>query len=116
MGHVERCGALLHLIDGTDEDVVANYKTVRTELDAYGDVLRDKTEIVVLNKCDALQDDEIAEKKAALQNAVGAMVHTISGVAGTGVEQMVNLLFDEVAAAHRRELEAAGEEEKEYQP
>jgi len=116
LGHVERCGALLHLIDGTAEDVVANYNTVRTELDAYGDVLRDKTEIVALNKCDSLQDDEIAEKKAALQNAVGAMVYAISGVAGTGVEQMINLLFDEVAAAHRRELEAAGEGEKEYQP
>lgn len=116
LGHVERCGALLHLIDGTAEDVVENYKTVRTELDAYGDVLHDKTEIVALNKCDALQDDEIAEKKAALGNAVGAMVHTISGVAGTGVEQMINLLFDEVASARRREQEAAGEEEEGFSP
>lgn len=116
LGHVERCGALLHLIDGTAEDVVENYKTVRAELDAYGDVLHDKTEIVALNKCDALQDDEIAEKKAALGNAVGAMVHTISGVAGTGVEQMINLLFDEVASARRREQEAAGEEEEGFSP
>jgi len=116
LGHVERCGALLHLIDGTAEDVVANYKTVRAELDAYGDVLHDKTEIVALNKCDAMQDDEIAEKKAALQKVVGAKVYVISGVAGTGIEQMTNLLFDEVAAARRRELEAAGEVQEGFTP
>jgi len=116
LGHVERCGALLHLIDGTAEDVVAHYKTVRAELNAYGTVLRDKTEIVALNKCDALQDDEIAAKKRALEKVVGAMVPVISGVAGTGVDAVINRLFDEVADAHRRAQESADGREEGYQP
>ncbi|MFC1673686.1 GTPase ObgE [Pseudomonadota bacterium] len=115
LGHVERCGALLHLIDGTAEDVVENYRIVRTELDAYGDVLKDKTEILVLNKCDALLDEEIEEKKAALEAASGAKVHVMSGVAGIGVEQITNLLFDEVEAARQREL-AEGAEDEGYEP
>jgi len=113
LGHVERCGALLHLIDGTAEDVADNYRIVRSELDAYGPVLQDKTEIVALNKCDALQDDEITEKKAALEQASGRQVHVISGVAGIGIDDMLNLLFDAVRAARAAE---AGEDEKGYAP
>lgn len=70
LGHVERCNVLLHLVDGTDEDVVQNYLTIRGELDAYGHGLADKLEIVVLNKIDALTDDEIKEKSALLKKHV----------------------------------------------
>ena len=44
LGHVERCRVLLHLIDGTDGDAGAAYKTVRAELAAYGEGLADKPE------------------------------------------------------------------------
>ena len=54
LGHVERCRVLLHLIDGTCEHAGEAYKTVRAELDAYGQGLADKLEIVALNKADAL--------------------------------------------------------------
>lgn len=116
LGHVERCGALLHLIDGTAEDVSENYTIVRAELDAYGEVLHDKAEIVVLNKCDALTDDEMAEKKAALEKASGKPVFLMSGVAGTGVEEMVHVLFDTVAEARQRERDALNTGEEAYQP
>jgi len=114
LGHVERCGALLHLIDGTDEDVVENYRVVRKELDAYGDILGDKTEILCLNKCDALLDEEIEEKKAALEKASANTVHVISGVAGIGVDGLMDLLFKAVAEARAAEKE--GDEVEEYQP
>jgi len=113
LGHVERCGALLHLIDGTAEDVAQDYRIVRAELDAYGHVLEDKTSIVVLNKCDALSDEEIAEKKALLEDATDGPIQVMSGVAGIGVEAITHLLFDEVAAARLREQ---GEAEEEYVP
>jgi GTP-binding protein len=54
LGHVERCGAILHLIDGTADDVAGAYRLIRAELAAYGGGLTDKPEIVGLNKCDAL--------------------------------------------------------------
>ncbi|NQW01988.1 MAG: GTPase ObgE [Rhodospirillales bacterium] len=93
LGHVERCPILVHLIDGTEEDVVACYLTVRHELEAYGADLSEKIELVTLNKCDSLSDEEIAEKKSALEAATGKTVSVISGVAGTGVRDLVNALF-----------------------
>src|SRR4030081_1711682 len=59
LGHVERCRGLLHVVDGTAEHAGTAYKTVRAELEAYDHGLRDKPEIVVLNKADAIPADEI---------------------------------------------------------
>lgn len=92
LGHVERCGVLLHLVDGTAEDVGKSYNIIRGELDAYGGVLKDKVEIVALNKCDALTDNDIAEKTAALAKASGAKVMKLSGIAGMGVAEMLRAL------------------------
>lgn len=69
LGHVERTKVLLHLIDATAEDVVASYKTIRTELKAYGHGLLEKPEIIGLNKCDALTAAEIKSKITALKRS-----------------------------------------------
>lgn len=97
LGHVERCAALLHLVDGTEEDVVGAYQTVRAELEAYGGDLLDKPEIVALNKIDALSDEEVAAKRAALSKAVGRTVLVLSGVSGSGVRGALGLVWREVA-------------------
>src|SRR3954463_9863526 len=64
LGHVERCAVLIHLVDGTQEDVGGAYHTVRDELVAYGEGLEDKFEIVALNKIDALDPEARIEKAA----------------------------------------------------
>src|SRR6202011_259430 len=61
LGHVERCGALVHLVDATGANAGADYRTVRRELAAYGEGLAEKTEIVALSKVDAV--DEAPLKK-----------------------------------------------------
>ena len=62
LGHVERCGALVHLVDATGANAGADYRTVRRELAAYGEGLAEKTEIVALSKVDAV--DEATLEKA----------------------------------------------------
>ena len=69
LGHTERCRVLLHLVDGTGEDAGADYKTVRAELEAYGQGLTDKPEIVALSKADALTPEAIKEQTARLKKA-----------------------------------------------
>jgi GTP-binding protein len=96
LGHIERCGVLLHLVDGTDDDVAENYRTVRAELAAYGFGLEDKAEILALNKCDALQDDELEEKRAALEREAGHPVVILSGVTGLGRDQVLRMLIDSI--------------------
>jgi GTP-binding protein len=89
LGHVERCGVLLHLVDGTAEDVAESYRIIRGELESYGGDLKDKTEIVALNKCDALTGEDIVEKLEILRKASGVEVVKLSGIAGLGVEEML---------------------------
>lgn len=93
LGHVERTKVLLHLIDGTGEDVVKNYKTIRAELKAYGAGLSRKPEIIALNKCDALEAAEIKRKLAALKKASRKEVYPISAVSGKGVDALLHLIL-----------------------
>ncbi len=99
LGHVERTRVLLHLVDGTQEDVVAAYRVVRAELDAYGHGLVEKTELIGLNKCDALSPGEIAEKAAALAEAAGQPVMTLSGATRQGVEPVLFALIERIRSA-----------------
>jgi GTP-binding protein len=107
LGHVERAGVLLHLIDGTQDDVVSAYKTIRKELKSYSPELAKKPEMIALNKCDALDADEIKEKSAALKKASKTKIWPISGVTGEGVKEvlreMMNIIAKERVA--RQELE-----------
>lgn len=96
LGHVERTKVMLHLIDGTDTDVVKNYKTVRAELKAYGHNLSRKAEIIVLNKCDALDAATIKTKLAALKKASRKEVYAISAVARTGVDEVLHLMAGKI--------------------
>ncbi len=96
LGHVERCAVLLHLVDGTSETVAEDYHTIIGELEAYGGHLADKSRITVLNKIDALDEDELAEAKAELEEAVGAPVMVMSGVAHQGVPEVLRALRSEI--------------------
>ena len=50
LGHVERCQVLLHLVDGTADDPVGNWQTIRKELAAYDEDLGAKQEITAISK------------------------------------------------------------------
>jgi GTP-binding protein len=107
LGHVERCGVLIHLIDGTQEDLEAAYVTIRTELAAYDERLGEKPEIVVLNKIDSIDPDELKAKAKLLRKISKADVRLISGVTGQGVDQVLHAVIatlDEEKAA-KAELE-----------
>ena len=57
--HIERCKTLIHLIDITNEDLENTYQQVKNELKSYSKELLNKKEIIVLNKTDLLEKDEI---------------------------------------------------------
>jgi GTP-binding protein len=107
LGHVERCRALLHLIDGTQDDIATAYKTVRAELRAYGGNLARKKEIVALNKTDAMTVEDIEAKRAALAKASRKTVQIISGVSGAGVQPLLHELMKLVDKQRDTAKEAA---------
>jgi GTP-binding protein len=107
LGHVERCRVLLHLVDGTAEDPAAAYKTVRGELEAYGDVLVGKPEIVALSKADALSPEEIEAKVKKLKRAARKTPLVLSAHSGLGMPEALRALLTVIDAA--REAEGEGE-------
>jgi GTP-binding protein len=93
LGHIERCRVLLHLIDGTQDDVGLAYQTIRNELKHYEIGLYEKDEILALNKCDALLPEEIDAKIAELTALSGKKVYILSAVAQTGVTEVLQSLL-----------------------
>lgn len=114
LGHVERCAVLLHLVDGTSADVAGDYQTIITELEMYGGGLAEKARVTVLNKIDALTDEERSEKCAALAQAVGAPIMEMSGVAKQGTIDVLRVLRDQIDADRLRQKPA--QEEKPWSP
>ena len=84
LGHIERCRVLIHLVDGTADDVATAYRVVRREVASYDRRLLQRPELVCLNKADALSADLVAERAAALTRAAGQEVHVTSGVSHQG--------------------------------
>jgi GTP-binding protein len=107
LGHVERTAVLVHLVDGTQDDVAQAWRVVRHELDAYGADLADKPEIVALNKIDALDEMNRALKQQELEAATGGPVRLVSGAAKMGVTE---LLREAYALVRERKAEAAADE------
>ena len=92
LGHIERCRVLLHLVDGTSEHAGKAYKTVRSELEAYGHELAEKPEIVALSKADALDDATLKEQTARLKRAAKGAPMLLSSASGRGVQEVLRAL------------------------
>ena len=96
LGHVERSAVLIHLVDGTQDDVAGAWRTVREELDAYGEGLADKREILALNKVDALTPELRKEKIKALKKAAKVTPMLVSGVSGEGVNEVLRAALKQI--------------------
>lgn len=96
LGHVERSATLIHLVDATQDDVVGAWTTIRGELEAYGDELAVKSEILALNKIDALDEETRAAKQAELEAVSGVKPYLISGVSGEGVTELLRAAYRQV--------------------
>ena len=101
LGHVERCAVLLHLIDVTSEDPVADYRVIRKELKAYSPELAEKPEIIAFNKTDLLQDDEIEAKLKEFKRRVRKTPILMSGGTTRGVPEAMKKLLEVIDTSRR---------------
>ncbi|MFQ6739832.1 MAG: GTPase ObgE [Alphaproteobacteria bacterium] len=93
LGHAERTKLILHVIDGTEPDWFARYSAIRHEMDSYGGGLLNKPEIVVINKIDAVDADDLAERMTAFKKSFGRKkkpeIITISAAGHIGIDEMI---------------------------
>ena len=116
LGHVERCRVLLHLVDATEEDVGAAYKTVRRELKAYGADLEKKKEIVALSKIDALDAETLGGRFEALKKAARKTPLMLSAVSGKGVKEALYAMMREIGRAESKQEAESGEPKQAWRP
>jgi len=111
LGHVERCAVILHLIDATLDDVVGAWRTIRAELEAYGHGLADKTELIALNKADAVPAAEMEKKRKALKRASRRDPLVMSAATGRDVDKAVAAVAAVVRTARKQTAPTAADAE-----
>ena len=94
--HIERCKSLIHLIDITDEDILENYLKIRKELSKYSSNLLKKKEIIVFNKIDMINVNEIKKKINAFKKKIKKNIYKISVVQNKGLVNIKKLLINNV--------------------
>ncbi len=110
LGHVERTGVLLHLVDATQENPAKAWRTVRREIEAYGHGLAEKPEIVALSKVDALTAEDLVTAKRQLARAAGKTPLVLSSASGQGVREALAALLRIIDAGRAAEKETPAAE------
>ena len=91
--HIERCTSIIHILDVAEENVVSNYKTIRNELKSYNVDLKKKPEIVVLNKSDLLENEDIKKVKKSLMKITKNKVYIISTITNEGIDELKQVIL-----------------------
>lgn len=96
--HIERCGVLIHVIDANSPHVDKDYLTIRNELESYSPLLKDKTEILCVNKIDSLGERELTKKVKFLEKVTNKKIYLISGHLNIGLEAVLKQALREIKA------------------
>ncbi|MGQ0444810.1 MAG: GTPase ObgE [Beijerinckiaceae bacterium] len=99
LGHIERCRVLLHLVDAGTGHAGKAYKTVRRELEAYGNGLAEKPEIVALAKIDSVDQATLHAQGLRLKRAARQTPLRISAVTGANMQEALRRLATIVSEA-----------------
>lgn len=110
--HVERCRFLLHIVDGTEEDPINNYKIINKELEKYSEKLAKLFQIVAINKIDAIEPERLEELKQAFQK-LGVEVFCISAVTGENLDSLKHELENKVNTIEKPTTDVIVEEDLE---
>jgi len=100
--HIERTRVLLHLIDATADNPIADYQTIQQELEAYGHGLPERPQIVAFNKIDAVDDDILELLTDELKELTSVPIYYVSAVTRSGLDTLVQkvwAILDEEKAA-----------------
>ena len=114
--HIERTRLLLHVIDASGSEgrnPVEDFKTINTELKKYSEKLSERKQIIVANKADVIQDEELYKELEKLAKQNNIEIFKISAVTGEGLKELFAYVSKILKTLPKEELEEA-EEKKVY--
>jgi GTP-binding protein len=91
--HIERTRLLLHVIDATGDNPIADYQIIQQELEAYGHELTNRPQIIAFNKVDAADEELLEFLKSELRPFTDAEIFAISAVTGQGVDPLLQKIW-----------------------
>ena len=114
--HIERTRLLLHVIDASGSEgrnPVEDFKTINSELKKYSEKLSERKQIIVTNKADVIQDEELYKELENLAKQNNIEIFKISAVTGEGLKELFAYVSKFLKILPKEELEEA-EEKKVY--
>jgi len=106
LGHIERCRVLFHLVDASGPSPTSAYHTVREELEAYGNGLAEKPEIVVLSKIDAADGRSLSNARRAIARHTGCEPLLVSAMTAEGVPELLDIALSRLGLKTGKEMES----------
>jgi len=103
--HIERTRLLIHLVSLTSEDPIADYQIIQGELAAYGRGLEKRSQILVFNKIDAVDEETIDNYQKQFAKITNAEILTISAVTGAGLTTLLAKVWQQLEQLERIEDE-----------
>lgn len=103
--HIERTRLLLHLVDITSPDPIADYQTIQHELQAYGRGLVQRPQILALNKVDAVDEETSTVIANQLETLSQTSVFLISAVTRTGLDELLQHIWSMLDQLNEAEAE-----------
>jgi GTP-binding protein len=103
--HIERTRLLIHLVSLTAEDPIADYQIIQGELAAYGRGLEKRSQILVFNKIDAVDEETIDNYQKQFAKITNAEILTISAVTGAGLTTLLAKVWQQLEQLERVEDE-----------
>jgi GTPase len=91
--HIERTRVLLHLLDATADNPIADYQTIQQELQAYGHGLPERPQIIALNKIDAVDREILELITSELQELTSAPLFHVSAVTRVGLDNLTSKVW-----------------------
>ncbi len=94
--HAERTRVVAHVLDSTSEDVLKDYEQIRKEMVLYSHDFEKRTEIIVLNKSDLVDEQKISKILPLFPNR---KVFVVSALTRSGIENLKRALYYEIQKA-----------------
>tara|TARA_B100000579_G_scaffold160406_1_gene130346 strand:+ start:8883 stop:9872 length:990 start_codon:yes stop_codon:yes gene_type:complete len=94
--HIERTKVLVHLIDAASVDPLNDFKIINDELISYGHGLISRPRILVLNKKELLNENDIKKLLNIILELTGKEPHIISAVMKFGLDKLLGSIWNEL--------------------
>ena len=109
LGHIERCQALIHLIDGNSENIIEDYKTIKNEVKKYKKLLDSKPTFVAISKADAVSNKKMEYNIEALKE-YEPILFVISSISRKGIKEVLRAV-QKIRDENEMELALSNNEE-----